>query len=189
MMLKTLASIGLLGAALVLAQCAPALAQEWTAPDGRTVSQLIAAHVLPDPATTPGVLNPAVTQANIKSTICVPGWTKTVRPAASFTDKLRSAMTPPGHKPSDGEGDHRLPIEDGGMPGPQPRDDPAQIALFQKTFWWEVYADRYGARVKDRVETAIHREICSGRITLDQGQSALLGNWLMAYEKYVGPLP
>ena len=161
----------------------------YTAPDGRTTAQLIAAHVLPDPSITPGVVNPAVTQSNIKSTICVPGWTATVRPPTSFTDKLRAAMTPAGHNPRDGEGDHRLPIEDGGMPGPRPLNDAVQVALFHKTFWWEVYADRYGARLKDVVETKIHREICSGVITLADGQNALLDNWLLAYVKYVGPLP
>ena len=32
--------------------------------------------------TVPGATNPAVTQDNIKSTICVSGWTKTIRPTA-----------------------------------------------------------------------------------------------------------
>lgn len=184
-------SLGAVVASVALALAGSVLAAEpeWTAPDGRTADQLIAAHVLPDPAVTPGVVNPAVTQDNIMSTICVSGWTATVRPPTSFTDKLRATMTPSGHTPGDGEGDHRLPIEDGGMPGPVLIDDPAQIALFAKNFWWEIYADRYGARVKDRVETAIHRQICSGRITLAEGQAALLGNWLIAYQTYVGPLP
>ncbi|MGW4529241.1 hypothetical protein [Amycolatopsis sp. NPDC004378] len=35
---------------------------------------------LPDPACTPGALNPDVTQASIGSTICVSGWTATIRP-------------------------------------------------------------------------------------------------------------
>ena len=34
-----------------------------------------------DPARTLGVLNPNVTQRNINATICVHGWTKTIRPA------------------------------------------------------------------------------------------------------------
>lgn len=40
---------------------------------------------LPDPQLTPGVTNPDVTQATIDKTICVPGWTKTIRPPASYT--------------------------------------------------------------------------------------------------------
>ena len=38
---------------------------------------------------TPGVLNPDVTQANIGSTICVRGWTRTVRPPVDYTNALK----------------------------------------------------------------------------------------------------
>src|SRR5579872_5329391 len=40
---------------------------------------------LPDPTCTPGSIDPAVTQATILSTICVNGYTKTVRPPVSYT--------------------------------------------------------------------------------------------------------
>ena len=43
----------------------------------------------PDPAATPGALNPAVTQATIEETICVRGWTRTVRPPAEYTYALK----------------------------------------------------------------------------------------------------
>jgi hypothetical protein len=141
------------------------------------VAQLIAAHVLPDPARTPGVLNPAVTPATIKTTICVHGWTATVRPPTGWTDRLRNAQTPPGAKPLDGELDHLISIEDGGAPA-----DPANL-------WWMVYADRYGARVKDVLETKVARRICAGTLTLDQARAALSPNWLIGYQTYVGELP
>ena len=149
----------------------------YVAPDGRTVPQLIAAHVLPDPAITPGVLNPAVTPDTIRTTICVHGWTATVRPPTGFTDKLRNADTPAGAKPLDGELDHLVSIEDGGAPA-----DP-------KNLWWMVYADRYGARVKDVLETHVSRAVCAGRMTLDQARAALSPNWLVGFVQYVGPLP
>jgi hypothetical protein len=38
---------------------------------------------------TPGVLNPAVTQATIASTICRRGWTRTIRPPVDFTNALK----------------------------------------------------------------------------------------------------
>ena len=44
---------------------------------------------LPDPRCTPGAINPNVTQANITSTICVSGWTKTVRPPTSVTNRMK----------------------------------------------------------------------------------------------------
>jgi hypothetical protein len=161
--------IGLILAAVVAS--AP-----YVAPDGRTEAQLIAARVLPDGAH-PGVMNPAVTQATIRTTICVHHWTATVRPPTSYTDRMRAELTPPGHKPADGELDHRLSIEDGGSPS-----DPANL-------WWMAYADPYGARVKDVLETRLSHEVCAGKITLDEARSALLGNWLVAYQKYVGKLP
>src|SRR5689334_25445356 len=39
---------------------------------------------------TPGVLNPAVVQSNIASTICRHGWTKTIRPPVAYTNALKA---------------------------------------------------------------------------------------------------
>ena len=39
---------------------------------------------LPDPQCTPGSINTSVTQDNIKNTICVSGFTKTIRPPVSL---------------------------------------------------------------------------------------------------------
>lgn len=163
-------------AVLAAAVALSAASQPYVAPDGRTEAQLIAAHVLPD-RSHPGVINPAVNASNLKSTVCVAGWTATVRPPTSYTNKIRAALTPPGHRPADGELDHRLSIEDTGHPS-----DPANL-------WWQAYDDKYGARRKDVVETKIHRLLCAGKIGVDEARNALLGNWLTAYERYVGPLP
>jgi hypothetical protein len=46
---------------------------------------------LPDPSCTPGATNPGVTQADLDSTICKSGWTKTVRPPTSKTNKMKAA--------------------------------------------------------------------------------------------------
>ena len=45
----------------------------------------------PDPKCTPGALNPAVTRATIDQTICVSGWTGTVRPSTSVTEPEKLA--------------------------------------------------------------------------------------------------
>lgn len=47
------------------------------------------AEPLPNANLTPGVKNPAVTQENIQDTICVNGWTATVRPPSSYTNTLK----------------------------------------------------------------------------------------------------
>jgi len=51
----------------------------------------ICAHAgdLPDPALTPGAINSDVTQDNIHNTVCVRGWTKTVRPPSFYTTRLK----------------------------------------------------------------------------------------------------
>src|SRR5438445_32968 len=74
---------------------------------------------LPDPKCTPGAIDPTVTQDNIDSTICVSGYTKTVRPPVSVTEpqKLES-MKSYGFtdSPSNYEFDHLIPLELGGAP-------------------------------------------------------------------------
>ena len=130
--------------------------------------------------TVPGATNPAVTQANIHSTICVSGWTKTVRPPTSYTNKLKlrqmSALGLTGD-PHLYEEDHRVPIEDGGNP-----TDPANL-------YPEPWDGAYGAHRKDVLETKIKRLICAGTITLDAGRAVFLGDWTAGYRQYVGPFP
>jgi hypothetical protein len=50
----------------------------------------LAQSSLPDPALTPGAINPAVTQSDIQSTLCVRGWTRTVRLPWQYTDRLKA---------------------------------------------------------------------------------------------------
>ena len=45
---------------------------------------------LPDSSCTPGVANPNVNQGNIQSTICVSGFTTTIRPPVSYTNGLKT---------------------------------------------------------------------------------------------------
>lgn len=149
----------------------------YVAPDGRTFAQLVAAHVLPDPTQTPGVLNPNVSQDTISSTICVHGWTAKVRPPTSYTDPIKQQDLPPGAQSKDYELDHLDSIEDGGDP-----KDPQNL-------WTQAYNDRYGARVKDVLETRVSHMVCAGQLTLDQARAALAPNWLVGFEQYVGPLP
>lgn len=46
-------------------------------------------EALPNPRLTPGATNPAVTQADIHSTICVRGYTRTIRPPERYTERLK----------------------------------------------------------------------------------------------------
>ena len=136
--------------------------------------------VLPNSLSTPGATNPAVTQANIHSTICVRGYTKTIRPPASYTTalKIQQLSTAPysgygDKKTADFEEDHLISLELGGSP-----TDP-------KNLWPEPYASSTGARTKDRLENALHALVCSGAIALKTAQKAIATNWYTAYLKYV----
>jgi len=133
---------------------------------------------LPDNTMTPGALNLAVTQANISSTICHPGWTSTVRPAVYYTNRLkRILLSAQPYKsdlpPSEFELDHRIPLELGGDP----------TSSFN--LWPEPWIASHGARMKDRLENAVHRAVCTERITLAAGQAVFLGNWIEAYPLFV----
>lgn len=137
----------------------------------------VAAAILP---TSPGAVNPAVTQANIHSTICVSGWTKTVRPPTSYTNKLKSQQMAALGYTGDVhlyEEDHRVPIEVGGNP-----TDPANL-------WPELWDGPLGAHRKDVLETKIKRLVCSGKMSLSMGQAIFLGDWTEGYRMYVGLLP
>jgi hypothetical protein len=122
--------------------------------------------VLPDPSCTPGVVNPAVTQANIDQTICVSGWTATVRPPETYTEPLKyQQMAAYGYTgPASGyEEDHLIPLELGGSPT-SPRN-----------LWPEPGAS---PNPKDDVEAATNQAVCDGKMTLTAAQQAIAANWI-----------
>ena len=139
-----------------------------------------AGPVLPNSRVTPGALNPSVTQANIHSTICVRGYTKTIRPPSSYTTalKIQQLSTLPYSafkdlNTRDFEEDHLISLELGGSP-----TDP-------KNLWPEPYASTAGARTKDKLENALHALVCNGSLTLQTAQKAISTNWYSAYLRYV----
>lgn len=140
---------------------------------GLVVCLLAAGQALP-PKASPGALNPAVNQANLKSTVCTANWTKTVRPSAYFTNHLKAGqMMELGLKGKARayEEDHRVPLEVGGNP-----TDP-------KNLWPEPWAPPYGARQKDRLENAVKRDLCSGKLTLDEARKVFLGDFWAEYKR------
>ena len=139
-----------------------------------TASQLPAgechsANGLPDAVCTPGLADPRVTQDNIHSTICVSGYTTTVRPSSSYTDALkRQQIRAYGYSdilPADYEEDHLIPLELGGHP-----TDPRNL-------WPEPRSGAHTATTKDGVENSLHSRVCAGLITLTAAQSAIATNW------------
>ena len=111
-----------------------------------------------DPVRTPGVLNPEVTQATIGATICVHGWTKTVRPPSGYTGELKlRQMREYGATgaAADYQEDHLISLELGGSP-----DDPRNL-------WPQ---PRPWADHVDTTENDLNEAVCSGRLTLAEAQ-------------------
>jgi hypothetical protein len=129
---------------------------------------------LPDPVCTPGTYNPDVTQSTIGSTICVSGWTATVRPPTSYTNALKAqGIIDYGYSDtsmSDYEEDHMVPLELGGAPR-----DPGNL-------WPEPHYGTKTSYTKDGIETKLKNAVCSGRITLAAARTAIRTNWTTALQ-------
>jgi len=115
------------------------------------------------------LLNPDVTQATIDSTICVPGWTDTVRPPVSYTEPIKKRQIAESSyadkRLSSYEEDHFIALEIGGAP----RDE--------ANLWPEPRAGAGGAGDKDSEENSLHRQVCSGQITLVEAQAQMYADW------------
>jgi hypothetical protein len=131
---------------------------------------------LPDPVCTPGAADPAVTQDNIDSTICTSGYTTTVRPPASDTDKVKAeSLREYGQSAmKTTEYDHLVSLELGG-------------ANSVSNLWPE--PNKSGAtgttNPKDAVENTLHKAVCSHQVTLAAAQQAIAHDWVTA-EKDLG---
>jgi hypothetical protein len=107
---------------------------------------------------TPGVLNPDVMQANIDTTICVHGWTRTIRPPTSYTNDLKQKQMREygvGGALDDYQEDHLISLELGGHP------------TDARNLWPEPYPR---ASEVDSIENELNANVCSGRLSLEQAQ-------------------
>ena len=110
-------------------------------------------------------MNPAVTQARIATTICVSGWTETVRPPESVTEQEKVAsMAAYGDSGASGyEYDHLVPLELGGAV-----NDPRNL-------WPDPGAS---PNPKDDAETALHSMVCDGTMRLSTAQQIMARRWV-----------
>ncbi|MEV0483406.1 hypothetical protein AB0I69_22740 [Streptomyces sp. NPDC050508] len=127
---------------------------------------------LPDPTCQPGAFNADVTQSTIDTTICVSGWTATVRPSSSYTTALKKTqIVEYGYtdtSTSDYEEDHFVPLELGGSP---------KSAL---NLWPEPEYGTKTAANKDTVENKLKKAVCAGTVTLSDAQDAIVTDWTTA---------
>jgi hypothetical protein len=128
--------------------------------------------ILPDANCTPGAINSEVTQDTIQSTICVKGYTKTIRPPVSYTNQLkRQQIQSYGYtdtNPADYEEDHFIPLEVGGNP-----TDP-------KNLWPQPHFTTPSSLDKDKIENLCHEKVCLGQLTLQEAQEEIIKDWTTA---------
>ena len=124
---------------------------------------------LPDPSCQPGSNNPDVTQSTIGTTICVSGWTATVRPASSYTTALKiTQIAEYGYSDTstaDYEEDHLIPLELGGAP------------KAATNLWPEPRSGSKTAANKDTIENKLKAAVCAGTTTLAKARKAIATNW------------
>lgn len=141
------------------------------------ISMNVFAGDLPDPHLTPGAIDPSITQANIQSTVCVKGYTKTVRPPAYVTNKLkREQMFVYGYvdiNPTHYEEDHLIPLSIGGNP-----NSPLNL-------WPQPRISEWDAEKKDVLELRLQKMVCGGELGLDQARKEIAEDWIAAYKKYI----
>jgi hypothetical protein len=117
---------------------------------------------LPDPALTPGAIVLVGPE-----TVCKPGYAGQSR---GVTEAMKRAVFHAYGIPPDStryEIDHLIPLCLAGSNDvrnlfPQPWDGPC------------------GARVKDRLEVQVYRDVCAGKLTLQEGQAIFRGDWTRA---------
>ncbi len=171
--------------------------KEWRAGDapalehsGRYGTVFPAADALPNHTLTPGALNPAVTQADLRETICRPGgYTRSIRPPERVTERLKreqirqyaypEQMGRDAGRLSNYEEDHLVSLELGGSP-----DSPRNL-------WPEPHhvIGGWGSYVKDQLENRLHRMVCRDQISLAAAQHLIATDWIAAYQRYVSPTP
>jgi hypothetical protein len=129
---------------------------------------------LPDARCTPGATDPAVTQANLFSTICRSGYTRTVRPPRSVTavEKRASMRAYSDSEPTSAyEYDHLVPLELGGA-GNDPRNLWPQPGRTPNP--------------KDALENRLHEMVCAGELGLAAAQKRIARDWVAQYRHLFG---
>ena len=148
---------------------ATARGAELTLPPESAAARCKSVNGFPDTACTPGEIDASVTQSTIQTTICVSGYTKTVRPPTTYTNALKvRQIREYGYSDTnvkDYEEDHFIPLELGGSP-----TDP-------KNLWPERGPS---PNPKDSVEGKLKRLVCSNKITLEEARQKIRADWKTA---------
>jgi hypothetical protein len=174
---RSVQQLGVAAATLLIALLVATPAEAATAASG------VLRTGLPNRTLTPGTTNPAVTQATIHRTICVRGWTATIRPSSSYTTalKIRQLATYgfADRRLADYEEDHLISLELGGSP------------TSAKNLWPEPHHIRIGgldlgSYAKDGFENHLRSLVCAGHLSLASAQHEIAVNWVAYWRSWKG---
>lgn len=114
-------------------------------------------------------LNKSVREETLPETICMRGYTRTIRPPAHVTNTIKYEMLRKnGYSISamhDFILDHKIPLSLGGAPNDL------------RNFMLQTEDE---SRDKDRVELCLAKTVCSGQISLDEAQKVIWQDWRSA---------
>ncbi len=133
--------------------------------------------ILP-PRDTPGAVDPSITQANIGTTICRPGYALSARPAFAVTALVKRRLMDTQHTGesfADYELDHLIPISLGGAP------------LDLRDLWLQPRRGQANAADKNALAYVLWRLVCERRVPLRTAQQAIRHDWTKAYDTYATP--
>jgi hypothetical protein len=120
-----------------------------------------------------GSIDSDVTPDTLSSTVCVSGYTKSVRPDAGYTNGIKLEMLREAgigrSALSEYTLDHIIPLAIGGHPS-----DRSNLQL-------QTVED---AKRKDRVEVKLQCLVCSGQVGLEEAQQQIGEDWEAAYHHY-----
>jgi hypothetical protein len=132
---------------------------------------------LPDASITPGTIDPHVTPQNLQSTVCVKGYTASVRPDKRVTNRLKREQIRQYRyadtNPQNYEQDHLIPLSIGGSPS-----DPRNL-------WPQPRKGEWGAEQKNDLEFVVYKLVCLGKLPLAEAQQRIARNWIEAYQAWV----
>ena len=164
----------ILGLVIVIVACAP---QGALRSPPASSQQTPATTTAPNPIDIPCVqtshgciaLNPDVTEATIEQTICVSGYTKSVRPGTTYTNGIKAKLLREAGEGSSRmaayELDHLIPLAVGGHP--------RKLSNFMLQPW----DGDNSATEKDRLEVRLQHRVCRHEMDLAAAQHCIAENW------------
>jgi hypothetical protein len=121
-------------------------------------------------------LNPDVDEDTIDETICVSGYTKSVRPASSYTNGVKKKLLREAGideaRIGDYELDHIVPLALGGHP--------RKLSNLMLQPW----EGAHGAKSKDGLEVRLQSLVCHGTLDLTDAQVCIARDWEACARQY-----